>query len=223
MEAKQERHMIPAELRVSRKEGKKTGKITGYAAVFDKRSLDLGGFFEVIAPGAFGKVLADKPDVRALFNHDANQIFARTTNETLRLSEDGKGLKIEADLPDIELGRTLEVLIGNGTISQMSFAFSLPDEGDDDVEAWSHTGDDVYVRTIKRIGALYDISPVSFPAYLDTSVALRSLEIARQRETNPDMGRLAMLDSLKKQGEDQKAMKRKALIDGIYAKRGLNG
>jgi HK97 family phage prohead protease len=90
----------------------------GLAAVFDDLSHNLGGFREVIDHGAFRKVLASKPDVRALFNHDANYLLGRTTAGTLRLKEVGKGLDYEFDAPATSYAADLRVLMERGDLNQ---------------------------------------------------------------------------------------------------------
>jgi HK97 family phage prohead protease len=146
--------------------------IRGHAAVFDRMSENLGGFREKIDPGAFDDVLGD--DVRALFNHDANLILGRTTSGTLRLSQDGEGLSYELDPPDTQVGRDLMVSLKRGDITQSSFAFTVADDD------WSEDEEGRVVRTIKKVGRLYDVSPVTYPAYPDASVGLRSLQAWQQ-------------------------------------------
>lgn len=152
--------------------GDKPSPITlrGYAAKFDVMSENLGGFREQIAPGAFADVLKD--DVRALFNHDANQVLGRTTAGTLRIAQDSTGLYYEVDLPDTQAARDLVISIERGDVSQSSFAFRVAPNGD----SWDENEDGVIVRTITRFARLYDVSPVTYPAYPDATVGMRSLE-----------------------------------------------
>jgi len=174
-----ERRFTPAsEMRIV-KEGGKPARIAGYAALFNSRSLDLGGFVETLAPGAFTAALEKDHDVRALFNHDPNLVLARTKSGTLRLKQDTKGLWIEADLPDTQVGRDLQISMERGDVDQMSFAFDVADGGD----MWATADDGLYERVIGQVDNLYDVSPVTYPAYPDTSVALRGLEAAKGAET----------------------------------------
>lgn len=154
--------------------------VRGYAAMFGKRSANLGTenyqFFEIIERGAFDGVLQD--DVRALFNHDANLILARSRagQGTLTLGADDTGLWYEFT-PDGEqsYARDLVRALARGDVDQSSFAFSLTAEG----QKWEETreGDtSVVLRTIKQVDRLYDVSPVTYPAYPDATVALRTLE-----------------------------------------------
>ena len=149
--------------------------VVGYGAVFNSESNDLGGFREYIAPGAFDGRLED--DVRFLINHDANLILARTTNGTLRLSVDEKGLRYEADMPNTSTARDLMELLKNGTISQSSFAFTVEED------SWE-IKDGMNIRTIDKVSRLYDVSSVTYPAYdaASSSVALRSMKEWQEKE-----------------------------------------
>ena len=149
--------------------------VVGYGAVFNSESNDLGGFREYIAPGAFDGRLED--DVRFLVNHDANLILARTTNGTLRLSVDEKGLRYEADMPNTSTARDLMELLKNGTISQSSFAFTVEED------SWE-VKDGMNIRTIDKVSRLYDVSSVTYPAYdaASSSVALRSMKEWQEKE-----------------------------------------
>ena len=153
--------------------------VVGYGAVFNSMSNDLGGFREFIAPDAFEGRLED--DVRFLVNHDANLILARTTNGTLRLSVDEKGLRYEADMPNTSSARDLMELLKNGTISQSSFAFTVEED------SWE-VKDGMNIRTIDKVSQLYDVSSVTYPAYNQASsaVALRSLEEWKSKEQNTE-------------------------------------
>jgi len=147
--------------------------VVGYGAVFNSESNDLGGFVEYIAPGAFDGRLED--DVRFLINHDGLPL-ARTTNNTLRLSVDERGLKYEADMPETTLANDLMTLLRNGTISQSSFAFTVEEDSWENVEGRN-------IRTINKVSRLYDISTVTFPAYSEAgSFALRSLETWQEEQ-----------------------------------------
>ena len=153
------RFYADVELRVDDEE---TG-ITGYAAVFNKYSQDLGFFKEKIQPGAFKKTIKEN-DIRALINHDPNLIIGRTKNKTLELWEDDKGLGFNVKLPDTSYANDLRTSIERRDITQNSFGFqTIQDE-------WSQDGSK---RTLLEV-KLFDVSPVTFPAYTQTSVKLRS-------------------------------------------------
>ncbi len=142
--------------------------IEGYAAVFNKPSEDLGGFTEFIAPGAFTNSIKND-DVRALINHDTGlSTIGRTSAGTLELSEDKHGLKYRVQPPDTSAGRDIVELIKRGDITQSSFGFQTV------TDKWE-TIDGAEVRTVIE-AKLFDVSPVTFAAYPDTEVAVRSLE-----------------------------------------------
>jgi HK97 family phage prohead protease len=141
-------------------------KIVGHAALFNVEA-DLGSFREMIDPGAFTSAIKTD-DVRALFNHDPNYVLGRNTSGTLRLSEDEKGLAIEIDPPDTGYARDLMVSMKRGDISQMSFGFIAREQR---VE---RRGDALY-RIVTR-ASLVDVSPVTYPAYRQTDVAVRSAD-----------------------------------------------
>lgn len=135
--------------------------IRGYAAVFDKWSEDIGGFREKVAKGAFSDTL--DADVRALVNHDPNEIIGRSKAGTLRMSEDKVGLAVEID-PPASARRWIDAL-QRGDIDQMSFGFrTVEDE-------WEYGKDgDPDERTLRKV-ELFDVSIVTYPAYPDTTVA----------------------------------------------------
>ena len=139
--------------------------ITGYAAVFNELSENLGGFYERIQPGAFAQTLPSA-DVRALWNHDPNFPLGRTKAGTLQLSEDETGLAFEIDPPDTSYARDLMVSMRRGDVDQMSFGFiTVRDK-------WEQIGEQV-IRTLLEV-ELFDVSPVTYPAYPTTSAAVRS-------------------------------------------------
>ena len=145
----------------------------GYAARFNSDSQPLP-FVERIMPGAFRKTLGSKRDVRLFINHDSGQVLASKRSGTLRLEEDDKGLRVEADLPDTQSARDLKELMRRGVVDSMSFGFTVPRGGD----SWS---DDGSRRELREI-TLHEVSVVTgFPAYEATSAAVRSLEAVCER------------------------------------------
>ena len=171
-----ERRCITVDLRAAI-EGD-AARLEGYAVVFGSMSEDLGGFREIIEPGAFGEALASAPDVRALFNHDPSMVLGRTTNGTLTLAEDARGLRMAVTLPGTSYARDVYTLVERGDVSQMSFAFSTRKGG----ETWA-TEDGQRVRRLRALN-LYDVSVVTYPAYQATTVAARALEMAQEMETD---------------------------------------
>jgi HK97 family phage prohead protease/HK97 family phage major capsid protein len=169
-------------------------RISGYAATFNDVT-DLGYFREQIATGAFEGRTDD--DVRLLINHTGVPL-ARTTNGTLRLSVDNGGLRYEAELADTQEGRDLYTLIKRGDISQSSFAFSIEDE------AWDNKTN---LRTVLKVGRLYDVSPVTYPAYATTTVQARAMassaeERAEQIQVNVQVTVTEMPDAPEMESPD---------------------
>ena len=174
----QEKRVLGASFEVRDAEGDTSPRITGYAAVFNKRSENFGWaeypFFEVIKPGAFRNVLKD--DVRAVIDHVGGlQVLARTKSGTLQLSEDDIGLRFEFDVPDTTAGRDLVTIMKRGDIDQASFAFTVGTDGQQ-IEEKEENGQNITLRNIETVERLYDVSPVTYPAYPDTLVQARSLE-----------------------------------------------
>lgn len=152
-----------------RKRGDKTA-VGGYAAVYDQPT-ELGpGFLEVVRAGAFRRALADGADVRVLFNHDANLVLGRTAAGTARLTDDAKGLAYEADLPDTQTARDVAAMIARGDVSGASFAFRVKEPGG---ERLSLLPDGSILRELVDL-ELYDVSPVTYPAYAGASSGMRS-------------------------------------------------
>lgn len=155
-------------------------KITGYAAVFNSKTTIGGWFDEVIEPGAFARSLSENGDIRALFNHNWDNVLGRTKSGTLRLEEDDKGLKFEIELPNTSVGRDLAESMSRGDINQCSFGFWITEEN------WDYSVEPA-LRTIKEV-ELYEISVVSIPAYDDTEASLvRGKEIGKEVEQRMKM------------------------------------
>jgi len=171
-----ERRFVPSDFAV-RAEGEYTVYIEGYAYKFNAKSQDLGGFRERVAEGA-GRDSALQDDVRALVDHEPRLVMGRTTAGTLRLSEDSTGLhyEVKADRRQSYV-RDLIIALERKDVTQSSFAFRVNPGG----ESWSWDEDEMPLRTLTSI-RLYDVSPVTYPAYLDTEshVARRAAEYARE-------------------------------------------
>ena len=159
--------------------------LTGYAAVFNSWSADLGGFREKLSPGCFADCLRQKPDVRGLQDHDPSRVFCRTTNGTLILREDPVGLWCEMHPADTQAGRDIVELVRRGDVSNMSFAFTVSAGGDQ----WVNSAGTIE-RTLTKI-YLLDVSPVTYPAYRATSVQA-------QRSPEPDPRRAQLTDTFAK-------------------------
>ena len=143
------------------------GTLRGYAAKFNCDSVPLGGFIERIAPGAFKRTLVENPDVVALWNHDSGQPVARAP-QTLSLSEDETGLRCEISLADTADNRDLLTRVQQGIVRGMSFGFTTR------ADAWVAGQDGAPdLRTLVDVD-LFEVSPVTWPAYPDTEIATRA-------------------------------------------------
>ena len=167
--------------------------VVGYAATYGTLSEDLGGYREQISPGAFAGVL--DADVRALLNHDPNEVLGRTKSGTLRLFDEPRGLRFELDLPDSPLGENMRTAIGRGDLDGASFRFEVGDE------AWD--GD---LRTIKTVKALHDVTLATYPAYPAASVELRTKptkEEPMDEQTTSDGGVESAIDDSTEKAEQR--------------------
>lgn len=155
---------VPVEIRAGSDEKLTIG---GYALKFDTPSQNLGGFRERIDSRAANKSRGDGwPGVVARYNHDDNMLLGTTGAGTLRLNVDNVGLTYEADLPASRAD--VHELVQRGDVRQSSFAF-IPFEDD-----WTTDDTGFPMRTLLSF-RLLDVAPVNTPAYVDTSVGLRSL------------------------------------------------
>ena len=159
-----------AETEFDIRSGASGNTLVGHAAVFNVEAIIAGMFRESIAPRAFRKTIKES-DVRALFNHDPAHVLGRNKAGTLRLSEDDAGLAYEIDLPDTQTARDLWTSIDRGDITQSSFAFEAVKElrTEPDVEA----GETLPLFVVKE-ARLWDVSPVTYPAYEQTDVTART-------------------------------------------------
>jgi len=176
---KKEIRTIKTPVTVEKRDDGTIKSIFGYPIVYNKDSEDMG-FIERIAPGAATKALK-KSDVRGLKNHDASLIFART-GVNLTLTEDKDGVRMEATPVDTFNFRETAKEVDLGLLDGQSFAFNiLADE-------WKDLDKDKPKRTITEFEMIYDVGPVTYPAYPDTTVGLRTLEEARAaaKGTIPD-------------------------------------
>jgi len=140
--------------------------IAGYAATYNSQTELMSGLFEVIRPGAFTRTLAEKADVRCLFNHNEDIILGRTKSKTLRLREDGTGLFFECDVPKSRMD--VYESVQRGDVSECSFGFTVADEH------FTPSGKTDTLRELLDVD-LFDVSVVVFPAYGSTSAEARNL------------------------------------------------
>ena len=155
--------------------------ITGYASGFfdgtERTEFELfPGVRERVDPSAFDKTLSRGDDVRALFNHDPTQILGRSTSGTLRLRTDAIGLRYDVDLGESSIARDVAEHIQRRDVTGSSFAFLIREED------WETLESGVDIRTIKQAD-LFDVGPVTFPAYEGSSVELKSFQIEEARRS----------------------------------------
>jgi len=164
MSTKIEIRTLAAELRAD--EEADEFQIVGTAAAYNSLSKDLGGFREIISPGAFKHSLDGNDDVVALFNHDTSKVLGRTRSGTLKLKDTDRGLTFRCQLDeDQQMHRDLYASIKRGDISECSFAFTVNPNGDSfDEVADRSTGKRFALRTLKDV-QLHDVSAVTNPAY----------------------------------------------------------
>ncbi|MCP3680256.1 MAG: HK97 family phage prohead protease [Gammaproteobacteria bacterium] len=153
-------------------------KIIGHAAIFNEYT-DIWWFQERIMPGAFTESIK-VDDVRALFNHNPDYPLGRNTAGTLEMKEDKKGLAVEINPPDTQVANDLQKSIKRGDVSQMSFAFEVLEEK----WVYSDDGKEPDKRDIQKV-KLYDVSPVTYPAYENTDVAVRSHKRQQEQRLKP--------------------------------------
>lgn len=149
-----------AELRAS------PGRLVGCACVFGALSLDLGGWRERVAPGAFARSLAAPDRILALWDHDGRHVLGRVGSGTLVLRSDNRGLHFAVSLPDTSSARDLAVLVERGDVTGASFAFRVRPGG----QVWNLEAKPPS-RTLTDV-ELAEITVSAFPAYPDTSVAI---------------------------------------------------
>lgn len=176
---KQERRTFTGTV-IARSEGENMPKeIGGIAAVINSVT-DLGYFEEVIEPGAFDNALSKEYDIRCLFNHEAELILGRTKANTCNVFVNADGNLEYTWIPDYENPTHMSVVrsIMRGDITQSSFAFTIKEQTWSDSTKYGTMGK----RTIKVIDELFDVSPVTYPAYQDTEADARSVVALRDQE-----------------------------------------
>jgi HK97 family phage prohead protease len=178
--ARETRHLRGLELREAPKDSGLLGVLAGYAAVFDSDSVKLGGydggFIERVARGAFKRSLTESPEVFALWQHDPAQVIARSP-DTLTLAEDERGLRVEIGLPDTTTARDLLARVRAKIVDAMSFGFTVREQ------TWQQRDGQPDLRTLTDVD-LFEVSAVVWPAYPETTLAVRSHEQWR-KSINP--------------------------------------
>lgn len=162
--------------------------ITGTAAVFDTPTM-IGGFFEErIAVGAFTESVK-RDDIVATFNHNFDNVLARTDSNTLKVTTDSKGLNYSFEAPNTTAGNDILENVRNGNVKGGSMMFRI----DEETWAFAEKAGDIDKRTIEK-GSLVELGPVTMPAYKQTSIsatraveqheeeAKKALEAAKEQE-----------------------------------------
>ena len=183
------------EVRTAAEGSNSAGTLVGYAAIYGSASEDLGGWREILMPGAFDDVLATDPDVRMPFLDHVGLPMGRTRAGTLRLRSDRTGLAFEVDVPDTERGRELILAVERGDVNQCSFRFVvLPEDRE-----WIYPEDDLPLRQVNRIDELWDVCLVTFPAYSTTTAGVRSLDAGPPEPIPADPRALDAVDLRRRQ------------------------
>lgn len=190
-----------------REDGQGGMTFEGYAAIFDSPSEPLP-FTERIAKGAFRGSLKQRNDIKLLWNHETGLVLGSTRAGSLQLSEDDRGLRVSAQLPNTSAGRDAAELLRRGDVDSMSFGFSVPRNGD----SWNNDGTE---RTLKAV-RLHEVSIVAFPAYAATAgtTQVRGLDKVAQRAGIDDSDALA--DALLKiESGDTISLEEKSMITKV--------
>lgn len=193
----------------------------GYAAVYEQDSEPMvvrsGGqlrkFVEQNVAGSFDKVLATNPDVRLLgLNHDENHVLARTKSGTLDLESNRRGLLTKARVAPTTYAHDLRMSVERGDVDAMSYGFEAAED------AWDETDPLLARRSVIDYRMLYDVSPVTFPAFRQTEAAFRSLEAEVRSGALPARELRALLDSLERPASPESAGD---ALSGASEERGL--
>ena len=203
---------LPTEVRVKTEEGKPK-RATGSGLVYGQRSQNLGGqkwpFYEIIEAGAFAQSVRQANDgervIKSYFNHDPNQVLATTrSNPPLTVLDTDEGVFYDAEIPDTSYGRDLEINLERRNVEGSSFSFEVT------ADEWEEADDGTVTRTIKE-GIMYELGPVTDPAYLQTSATARSAEDAYKEfraKSQEDEARKQQADEEQRQARQKEAERR---------------
>lgn len=162
-------------------------KLTGHAAIFNSWSVDLGGFREIIRPGAFATAISSGNPIFAVHHHEFRDVLASTQAASMKLAEDRTGLHFEITLPDTSLARDIHALVQRGDIRNMSFSFRVNGAGG---ENWTDPGPGKLIERELLDVDLFEISTVARAAYPATRVSARSAPTAKATARNAMARRL---------------------------------
>ena len=184
--------------------------IVGRPIVYNSKT-DLGWFDEIIEAGALDK--ANLKDVRFLVNHDTSMIpLARSRNNNenstmqLEVDKDGMSIRVNLDTENNTEARNLYSAIKRGDITGMSFMFTIDDE------EWEDLQSDHPTRHVRKIGTVFEVSAVTFPAYEATEISARDKEALDSAKATLESVRSQTLDSVKEALELAKAKNRNFFI-----------
>lgn len=167
-----ERRFITEGITIEKRDDGTVKEIRGLGIVFNKESVDMGGWREIISPDAMRNINLNQSDVVSLFNHDPNNVLARTP-DTLTLEQKSDGVYYSFAPNGTRASNDLVTNLERKEVRGSSFVFRVADGGD----TWEkHPSGDYWIRTINEFSGIFDIGPVTFPAYPDTTVAKRSFE-----------------------------------------------
>jgi uncharacterized protein len=203
------RHGRIFETRFEVREDEQGPLIVGHGAVFNVESVDLGGWREIIAPGAFRRTLRQSPDVLSFFNHNASQVLGRTTSGTLTVSEDLEGLAYQVRPPDTTWARDLVVSMRRGDIRGSSFMFEVVKQ------SWGKSDvDGADIRAVHEV-KLYEVGPVTFPAYPAADSSVRTLLDELGEESGLDFRALSNILARHRDGADLRPDDRELLVRAV--------
>lgn len=172
--------MNKVEIRCELRSEKGGRRISGKAISFDTQSNDIG-FIEILHRGCISQELIDSSNIVFLYNHDYNQVIARANKGkgTLNIDLRDDGVYFYLEVPNTTMGNDLLENIRLGNITQCSFGFSYANE---EGAYKDEKIDDVWYRNVYKIGKLYDLSAVTYPAYDDTYVNARMQERSKMED-----------------------------------------
>jgi HK97 family phage prohead protease len=168
-------------------EGEESRTLVGYALKFGTRSVNLTPWsswrevYEILEPGCISMEMLNRQDVVFTAFHNREKVLGRCTNGkgTLRMSIDSVGLRIECEMPNTELGNEMLELVKRGDLFGMSFAYTTDEDDRENAVSYAREADkdgkEVWLRHVKRIDNMYDVTGAASPAYEDTEISQREL------------------------------------------------
>lgn len=177
-------------------EGEVSRTIEGYAAKWNERSRLLNdwweNYYEILDPGCMSREMLNKQDIIFTQYHDIDKVLGRSRNGkgTLYVEPDEIGLKVVCDMPRTIWGDETLELVKRGDLTGMSFVYATREDDENAVEfelITDDNGEQVYLRHVKRIDMVFDVSVVRFPAYEKTEVSARERELLQALKKREDV------------------------------------